>query len=387
MFNIEHFLLFTILFALSFLLTLCPQKNYEKNFWGTVAFFIIAYTLIVGLRYGWGHDYERYEFVYSMLEYDYSKDYDIAYWGLYKFEKSLGIPFSGSVVISTLLIIISYFYIVKAMKGDRYMLMCFLPATIMFTTYAMRQFHAIVYINIAIALLLFSEQLPKRKTLTIIISVILLLLAFHTHVASVAYAIPFLLFIFYKSPNVLPYKITVIAYIACIIFSNIINAFFSEYIINLTQNLIVTDHLQGYVNKADVRVLGEDSVDESTFAYGGAFQFFHYASYTCLLYIMGRALAIKPNKNVIYIYNIVVVAILLQEIFFSQEIMRRLIDPFVILYFIPLGYAINIYRENSKTKFMGYQFYGFCLLLLLMRIYYPFISFLTSFNLAGFVWD
>lgn len=387
MFNIEHFLLFTILFGLSYVLTMKPQKDYEKNFWGTAAFFIIAYTIIVGLRYGWGHDYFRYENSYNMQEFNHYKNYDIAYWGLFEIEKALGLSFSESLMLSTLLIICSYFYLVKAMKGDRYMLMLFLPATITITTYAMRQFQAIAYINIAAGLLLFSDNLLLRKKISITISAILLLLAYHTHAASILYAAPFIAFIFLKKIGALPYKTTIIAYIGCIVFSSIINAIFSEYIINLAQNLVVTDHLQGYVDQIEGRVLGDDAVDEATYGYSGAFQIFHYIGYIALLYVTGRALKIAPNKNVTIIYNIVVIATLLQEVFFLQEIMLRLITPFFVLYFIPLGYAINVFHLHKKRPFAGYSLYGLCLLVVLLRILYPMYPFLTSFKLAGFVWN
>lgn len=387
MFNIEHFTLFGILFCLSFALATKPQKSYDRNFWGATAFFIIAYTVIVGLRYGWGHDYRTYEYSYNMLEYDYSKDYDIAYWKMYEWEKALGLPFAGSVLISTLLIVISYFYIIKAMKGDKYMLMCFLPATLLITTYAMRQFHAIAYINIAIALILFNDNLIKKRKWAIITSALLVLLAYHTHGASLAYAIPFAIFLFYRKAGALPYKITIIAYLCCILFSGIINAIFSDTILNIIQRLTVTDHLQGYIEQAEGRVLGADSVDTETYGYSGAFQIFHYVAYIALLYVTGKALKIAPNKNVTTIYNIVVVALLFQEIFFAQEIMKRLIMPIYILYFIPLGYAINVFMQYKNKHFKGYQFYGMCILLVLLRIFYPMYPFLTSFKLAGFAWD
>lgn len=387
MFNIEHFTLFGILFCLSFALAIKPQKSYDRNFWGATAFFIIAYTIIVGLRDGWGGDYVNYEFSYNMLEYDYTKDYDIAYWKMYEWEKALGLPFAGSVLISTLLIVISYFYIVKAMKGDKYMLMCFLPATLLVTTYAMRQFHAIAYINIAIALILFNDNLIKKRKWAIITSALLVLLAYNTHAASLAYAAPFIIFIFYRKAGALPYKITIIAYLCCILFSGIINAIFSDTILDIIPRLTVTDHLQGYIEQAERRVLGADSVNTETYSFGGAFQLFHYIAYIALLYITGKALKIAPNKNVTIIYNIVVVSLLLQEIFFAQEIMRRIVDPFAILYFIPLAYAINVFMQYKNKHFKGYRFYGLCILLVLLRILYPIYPFLTSFKLAGFVWD
>ena len=137
----------------------------------------------------------------------------------------------------------------------------------------------------------------------------------------------------------------------------------------------------------DGRVLGDDAVDEATYGYGGAFQVFHYIAYVALLYVTGKALKIAPNRNVNIMYNIVVVALLLQEVFFAQEIMRRIIEPFCILYFIPLGYAINVLMLYKNKHFEGYPFYGLCMFIVLLRIFYPMYPFLTSFRLAGFVWN
>lgn len=386
MFNLEHFLLFTILFCLSFVLAAKSPKSYEKNFWGTAAFFIIAYTIIVGLRYGWGGDYRNYEFMYNNVENDYTLNYDVAYWYLYKIEKAIGLSFAESLLISTLLIIISYFSIVKAMKGDRYMLMFFLPATILITTYAIRQFHAIAYINIAIALILFNDNLIKKKT-SIIISALLILLAYHTHGASLAYAIPFAIFLFYRNPIHIPYKISIVVFLCTIVFASIITPIFNNIFLSFFEGLTMNDHLQNYIDKADGVIFGEDSIEDGMFVIGGIFQIVHYAGQICLLYVTARALSIKPNKNVTYIYNIVVIAILLQQIFFNQEIMRRLIDPIALLYFIPLGYAINILMEYRKFHFKGYGLYLLCMGIALFRVYYQMFSFLTNFRLAGFVWD
>lgn len=387
MFNVDHFLLFGFLFLLSFLLTKRKQENYERNFWITTSLFIIAYTVIVGLRYGWGGDYYEYERCYNNIE-TLSFDYDLAYWKLYEFEHSLGLSFAENMMLSSLLIVVSYFYIVKAMKGDKYMLMCFLPATIMITTFALRQFHAIAYLNIAIGLILFSDNLLKEKKTAIIISALLIFLAYHTHGASLAYILPFIIFVFYRR-NVkhIPHYVTITAFLASIVLSETITAIFNNTFLSLFENLTVNDHLQSYIDQADGRIFGDETVDKKTFGYSGAFLILYNVSQVCLLYVSGKALSIKPNRNVTYIYNIVVIALILQQIFFEQEVMRRILDPIAILYFIPLGYAINTLSEYRARKLKGYNLYLLCLSIALFRIYYQMYKFLTSFSIAGFVWD
>ncbi len=386
MFNVEHFLLFGFLFLLSFLLTKKKQGNYEHSFWNATSLFIIAYTVIVGLRYGWGGDYYEYERCFNNIKTQFF-DYDVAYWKLYEFEHSLGLSFAESLMLSSLLIVVSYFYIVKAMKGNKYMLMLFLPATILITTYALRQFHAIAYINIALGLFLFSDNILGKKKINIIISALLIFFAYHTHGASLAYALPFVIFIFYRTPQYIPYKISIIIFICTIVFSGIITTAFNNIFLSFFEGLTMNDHLHNYVDKADGRIFGEGAMEDNMFAYGGIFQMIHYAGQIALLYVTGRALSIKPSRNITYIYNIVVIAIILQQIFFNQEIMRRILDPLFILYFIPLGYAITVLIEHRSNRFKGYNFYLMCIGIALFRIYYPMISFLTKFKLAGFVWD
>ena len=386
MFNADHFLLFGFLFWLSFLLTKRKQENYERNFWITTSFFIVAYTVIVGLRYGWGGDYYEYERCYNNIETLFF-DYDVAYWRLYEFEHSLGLSFAGSLMLSSLLIVVSYFYIVKAMKGDKYMLMCFLPATILITTFALRQFHAIAYMNIAIGSILFSDNLLKKRKTAIIIVALLILLAYHTHGASLAYIFPFFIFVFYRKAKHIPHSVTIIAFLASIVLSDTITSIFNNTFLSLFGKLTVNDHLQSYVDQADGLIFGNETVKENVYGYSGAFLIMHYVGQVCLLYVSGKALSIKPNRNVTYIYNIIVIAIILQQIFFHQEIMRRLIDPIAILYFIPLGYAINTLPEYRARKLKGYNLYLLCLSIALFRIYYQMYKFLTAFSIAGFVWD
>ena len=273
------------------------------------------------------------------------------------------------------------------MKGNKYMLMCFLPATLLYTTYALRQFQAITYINIAIALLLFDDNILKNKKISIAVSILLIFLAYHTHAGTLIYAIVFLVYMFFRWLKPLTYKVTITAYLIAIVFSNIITQFFSDVILSYIHLFELSEHFQGYINNIDSRVLGSDSMDQKTFGHGGIYQIFHYIGYACILYIMGKALEIKPNKKVTIIYNVVVIAILLQQLFFIQEIMRRIIDPFAILYFIPLGYALNVFWEYRKQPFKGYIFYGCCVIMSLLLIYYPMLNFLTSFELAGFVWN
>ena len=58
--NIDHIVLFSLLFGLFFKVVKMPQAKLEKNYWLVLSPLIISYILIIGLRYGWGNDWWGY---------------------------------------------------------------------------------------------------------------------------------------------------------------------------------------------------------------------------------------------------------------------------------------------------------------------------------------
>lgn len=377
--NLEHFCLFGFLYLISFSLLRNKPERIQNNFFGSVWLFVAAYSIIVGCRYGWGHDYLSYKYFYNQPYFESGRDY--GYYLLNYVENALGIPFEGHMLLCSFFFIFSSYYLVKKTgEANEWMLVLFMPMTIMFSTYAVRQFLAISFLYLFIGYFLFEEE--KKSVLKIVVSIILIELAYSIHAASILFILPFFIFLFYKKDvKALDYKIVVFAYILVIFFSKQYAVFLNNLIDNNIQMISLDNHLQGYIDNSD-KWFGEDAENEESFGYGGIYQYFSYLSNIAVIYLSGRTLSVQNNKNVSMIYNVFAIAIIVREIIFEQEIMRRIIDPYVIMAYVPLGYGIyNAVRFERKIVYI------MALVLALLGIYYPQYKFLINFSLADFMWN
>ena len=64
--NFDHIILFSLLFWLFFQVSKIPQAKLNRDYWKILGPLIVSYTLIIGLRYGWGNDWWGYRFSYSI---------------------------------------------------------------------------------------------------------------------------------------------------------------------------------------------------------------------------------------------------------------------------------------------------------------------------------
>lgn len=376
--NLEHFCLFGLLYLISFSLLLYKPERIQAKFWGSVWLFVAAYSIIVGCRYGWGHDYLSYKDFYNHVYFEEGRDY--GYYLLNYVENALGISFEGHILLCAFFYIISSYYLVKKTGvANAWMLVLFMPVTIMFSTYAIRQFLAISFLYLFIGYFLFDEK--KKSVLKIVVSIILIGLAYSIHAASIIFILPFLLFIIYKNVKALNYIVVIVSYIIVIFFTRQFSEFLNNWMSENIQIISLDNHFQSYIEQSD-KWFGEDAENEETFGYGGIYQYFSYLSNLAIIYLSGRTLSVQNNKNVSMVYNVFAIAIIIREIFFEQEIMRRIIDPYVIMAYVPLGYGIyNTMRFERKF------IYILALAFALLGIYYPQYKFLINFSLADFMWN
>lgn len=386
MFNIDHFLFFGLLYLVSFVFLLIKPSYIRNHFWRSSLLFIVTYTVVVGCRYGWGHDYFAYYTRYYEQHFKIGSDY--GYYLLNSFEKFLGLTFEEHILLCCFFYVFCSFYLIrKTGVANAYMLTLFLPVTLMYSTYAIRQYLAISFIYLFIGFVIFDENNKKFKLLRIAIIITLLLAAYLIHAGSIAFAIPFFVFLKLKNVKVLPYNIGIIGYLIVILFTNVFSSFFNDIIGNYITILSFDNHFQSYVENSEIW-FGEDAENESVYGYRGIYQVFSYLSNIGIIYLCGKSLSIFKNRNISILYNFYVIFLIVREIFFTQEIMRRIIDPFVILFFIPLGYAVYIFLKSklfTKTKYK--YIYYVIIVLSLFGVYYPQFKFLISFAPADFIWN
>lgn len=378
---VEHFLLFGLLYFISFLLLRYQPKRITTRFWPSVALFIFVYTIVVGSRYGWGNDYLSYKSQYENLLLEEGADY--GYYKLSLIENALGFSFWAHISLCAFLYVSGSYYLIKKTGApNSWMLILFLPITLLFSTYAIRQSLAISIIYFFIGLFVFNQGRMKKYQL--FISLLLIIFAISIHFASILFLIPFLLFCLFKNVKAINWKLVVILYILTIIFKDRIVDYLNEIIETYLPQLDLDNHFQGYADNIN-KWVGEDAAEDK-FLYSGFYKYFVYLLNICILFISGKKLS-NNNRNVAIIYNIYAIALILQEIFFSYEMMRRILDPFVLLSFIPLGYAIGNIKLNLFKPSVRDIAIAVLLAIILLGVYFPSFSFMTSFKWADFVWN
>lgn len=136
--NIEHIFFFSLLFIVFILITINNQNYINKHFWRCTLLPVVAYGLIVGLRYGWGADYLYY--MRRMMNPKYFEGMESpGFLWLNLFLKDLGFNFVADYVFYSFLFVICSFVFIKDFNKNKYMLALLLPATLIFTTSIIRQ--------------------------------------------------------------------------------------------------------------------------------------------------------------------------------------------------------------------------------------------------------
>lgn len=330
---LDHIFLYSLLFSLFYFITRLPQKVINKNYWTIMIFVIIVYSLIIGCRYGWGNDYLWYKLRYEYPEY--YEDEDIGFKLLNYTIGHIGLNYVGAFITYSFLYITTAFILIKDYKENKYMLAFFLPATLLQITFTIRQSVAHSFVFLAL------HYLNKRKWSRIII---MLLIAYTIHPASILLFLPIILFQFIDkviSPKLFILIYTVVTLSGTYI-SNIVSLVFSNYLPRLTLANKFNQYLQNeyWYNENAI----QDEYSQSTLT-----MFLSMLFHISLIYLSYIALKYKPNKQVVIFYNTTVIGLILLRLFWNFEIFRRMVNPYTIIYFIPLGYGIYIYKEYKHS--------------------------------------
>lgn len=331
---IDHIILFAFLFALFFFITRLPQKYINQFFWQIMIFVIITYSVITGCRYGWGNDYLWYKLRFENPEY--YEDENIGFKILNLTMNRVGLNYVGAFIIYSLIYITTAFVLIKDYKGNKFMLALFLPATLLQNTFTIRQSVAHGFVFLAM------HYLNKRKWEYVIL---MTALAYTIHPAAILLIIPVIpLYLFVKKPIPLKYSIPIYIVTALSVdfFNAQITSTFSNYLPHLTLGNKFDNYLQ------NERWYNEDGVEEQ-FNQSTLTLILSMAFHIGILYLSYIALKYRPNKTVLCYYNTVVIGLISLRVFWNFEIFRRIVTPYTILYFIPLGYALYFYKFSIRN--------------------------------------
>lgn len=331
---IEHILLYCILFGAFYTITKIRQNNLQKSFWTYVLPIIFLYSLILGCRYGWGNDYFWYK---SRIEHPFQYESESLGFGLLNQTlKDLGFNYVFVYIIYSLIFILCGFYYCKDFKYNKYMLALFLPATIVASPHTIRQSlgHSFIFLC-----LLFIN---RKKWLSLSMS---LLLAYSIHSASILLLVlPVLFFIFYNKP--ISYKITVPIYVIASVMTITISEYVARIATGVLPLITLNNKFNGYLH--DDSWFGKYAINED-WQQGIVTLTLSIIFHVGIIYLGYIALHYKPNKAIAYVYNTVIIGFILLRCFWCFEIFNRMVLPYTILYFVPLGYAFYILRYTKSS--------------------------------------
>lgn len=356
--NLDHIFLYTILFAVFFYITRIKQKTINNHYWLLLIIPIILYSIILGCRYGWGNDYFWYK---SRFEHPYKYKYEDPGFLLINLfiNGSVGNNYVFAFILYSLIFITCAFVWIKDYIGNKYMLALFLPATLLLSTFTIRQSlgHSFIFLGL--------HFFQNKRWLPMLLS---LLVAYSIHPAAILLVIPMLL-LYYLANKPFPWKITIPIYTIASLSSDFINSFitkvFSLYLPLLTIGNKFDSYLRTFwFNKKAIRVAWEQ---------GFLTLFLSMMFHIGIIYIGYVALKYVPQKKVLYVYNTVVIGLIATRIFWYFEIFRRISEAFVQLYFIPLGYAIYVIariNNNMEEKEWISYFVSFAFVVVYLVLYF-----------------
>lgn len=330
--SLDHILLFTLLFLIFFLITRINQNVINKHFWKIVLFPILLYSLILGCRYGWGNDYIAYKS--RMLHPNFNRSEDLGFEYLNTLINYIGINYVGGFIIYSLLYIIGAYMMIKDFRENKYMLSFFLPATLLQSTFTIRQSvgHSFVFIAI--------HFFHKKNW---IMFIIMTLIAYSIHPASILILILYIPFYFFLHK---PFKVIYIIpiYSAVSLSTEILSIQASDFLSTYLPLLSLDNKFDNYLQND--RWYSENAITEE-WEQGPLTLTLSMLFNIGIIIITYISLKYRPKKSIITFYNVFAIGIIFQRIFWYFEIFRRISETFVLLYFVPLGYAVWIYKNNS----------------------------------------
>ena len=333
--NISHIILYVFLFFVFYSFILKKQNYINKNYIYVVIIPILIYSLVVGMRYGWGPDYLWYKFRFEHpLDYE---DEDLGFRLFNMFIAKLGFNHVGVFISYSLVFISSGFILLRSYNENKYMIFLFLLATLSFHTTAIRQAFAHSFV------FLYIYYLNKQKWLYLIPCVFFQISIHGATILTTFYITAF--YFFTKKP--LNCKYVIILYILLSLFSIQLSGFVSSYITDIVTSLgFIDNKFSGYIDNSD-RWFGSDAIDEERIqsTMGFIMSVLYYSS---SIYIGAIALKYKPKFSIIYIYNASVVGFIIFRLFLLFEILKRIAIPLEMLYFIPTGYAFYFFKYYRK---------------------------------------
>ena len=341
------------------------------SYWKNGAYLILIWCLVEGTRYGRGPDFFWYKFQYEQsdqikggTQFVFFLINKILLW----FDSPYPIPFA----LYALFFIISFLLLNRYWgRASAFMPIFFLCAVIEYHETFVRQMLSIGMVGFCFNCLLKNEN--KYAVLWAILS-------FYTHSGSILLLLPVLITYHYFSKKAISPLFAVSLYIIIAFFSNF--SWFAGM-----QDLWSKIHIdiplfQRYLSRSAVWFSQDAMRTKWT---QSLFTFIMRCSFDVCFIILSHKMLKYVNKkhvkSLVTCYNLSVVGCILLRLFWYLEMMRRIIFPLYILWFIPVGYAFFIFKKSPNRLVLFLKF----IILLYLFMYQSRFVFLNPD--ASYIWD
>lgn len=339
--NIDHIILYIFLFYLFYSFVNYKQVYIVNNFWKISLFPIACYILILGCRYGWGNDYIWYKYRFQR-PFSYKQE-SLGFKWLNVFLNEMGIGFIGAYIVYSLIFIVGAFILLKDYKENKYMLALFLPATLLQSTFTIRQSVAQGFAFISL------HYLHKKQWKYLILMVALTYLI---HPASILFFIV-MTGLYYVTHHIIKPIYSIPIYLFLAFFGSILNTYVTTILGNVLPSISLIGKFNNYVQND---MWYNENAIKTEWSQGLLTLSLTTLSNIGIMYVGYISLKYSPKHIVSYVYNAVVIGLISQRLFWYFEIFRRISEMFVLTYFIPLGYAFSfLFSQDGNIKLARHE--------------------------------
>lgn len=370
--SVSHIILCTLFFYVFYVYGV--RIGYSKQasvYWRNCIILIIIWCIVEGTRYGRGPDYFWYKFQYEHSDQITSRT-QIVFFTINRILLWMSLPYPFAFSLYAFIFIISVLYLTRYWKREA----AFMP---IFMLCSVLEFHeTFVRQILSIGMVIFSLKLCLDKNYKY--AVLWCVLSFYTHNGALLLFIPALLVYLFFAKKPIPALYAVPIYLIIALFSNFN---WIEGVQDVLSRISVNIALfQRYLNRSEYW-FSENAIREewkqSTFAF--IMRCIFDISFILLSYRMLYHAKKEHQRTLITSYNLSVIGCILYRLFWYLEMMRRIIFPLYILWFIPVGYAFYVFQRTKDIKIIMIKI----LIVLYLFLYQGRFVFFNP--TASYLWD
>lgn len=349
-------------------------KIWSKS--GVIA--IIVYTLNEGLRFGRGVDYNNYWRGYEAMKAGYNDfDFEYGFQTLVNLFISTGLSWQCLVFFISFLQILAFLFLLIKFRSS---LPVSLPAIVlisMLDTENMVKY----YLAFSFLLIGLSFVIEEKDKKNILIYVIFGSLACLFHVAILPIVVLFYVLKFVKRPMLSPITTIIVFYIICFSFK-------IEFMQNFVNYVELFSHLsvrfEKYANHADYWLAGGNA-GRATSVFPGITEM---AFVFMVLILSYQAVKLYDNRY-IYVYNLLLIGILLRPFSIQLELLQRYQKPFYFFQAILFGYVVNLIWQKNIIKLKYGQIIRILIFIVSLNMARPFFidPFRKNEKIYMYVWN